>query len=154
MPTSESFRNHWAFVQAMTLDFARCVPDERWDFSPHEGFAPFAKQLRHVVCVRGVYMNALASGKADWSRKHEHYSGGLARAELVAALIEKHETMLATLAAPDESAPIESFGKQFPLAGFFHVIVQHEAIHQGQWSVYAALAGFETPLLWRTEWAL
>jgi hypothetical protein len=27
--------------------------------------------------------------------------------------------------------------------------VQHEAIHHGKWSVYASLAGFDTPLSWR-----
>jgi hypothetical protein len=41
------------FLQKMTLDFAKEVPDEHWQFSPHERFAPFCKQLRHVVCVRG-----------------------------------------------------------------------------------------------------
>jgi hypothetical protein len=33
-------------------------------------------------------------------------------------------------------------------------VIQHEAIHHGQWSVYASLAGFETPLSWRNEWGL
>jgi hypothetical protein len=32
--------------------------------------------------------------------------------------------------------------------------VQHEAIHHGQWSVYASLAGFDTPVSWRTSWGL
>ena len=32
--------------------------------------------------------------------------------------------------------------------------VQHEAIHHGQWSIYASLAGFDTPLSWRTSWGM
>jgi hypothetical protein len=28
---------------------------------------------------------------------------------------------------------------------------QYEAIHHGQWSIYASLAGFETPLSWRAS---
>jgi hypothetical protein len=32
--------------------------------------------------------------------------------------------------------------------------VQHEAIHHGQWSIYASLAGFDTPLSWRVSWGL
>jgi hypothetical protein len=32
--------------------------------------------------------------------------------------------------------------------------VQHEAIHHGQWSIYASLAGFDTPLSWRASWGL
>jgi hypothetical protein len=46
------------------------------------GFAAFSKQLRHVVCVRGVYNAALATGKVDWTRKHDHYVGPLTRAAL------------------------------------------------------------------------
>lgn len=153
-PAVESFRRHWQFVHDMTLDFANGVPDEHWDFSPHPRFASFAKQLRHVVCVRGVYHDALISGSADFSRKHEQYSGGLTRDELVPALLEKHAALLAALDGLDESATVEAFGKTFSIAEYTHVIVQHESIHQGQWSVYAALAGFETPLRWRLEWGL
>ena len=40
------------------------------------------------------------------------------------------------------------------LEQFTYIILQHEAIHLGEWSVYAALAGFETPLMWRLQWGL
>lgn len=33
-------------------------------------------------------------------------------------------------------------------------VIQHEAIHHGEWSVYASLAGFETPRLWKVNWGL
>ena len=154
---ADDFTRHWEFVHAMTLDFANEVPDASWDFSPHPRFAPFAKQLRHVVCVRGVYTDALASGHADFARKHEHYAGGLSRAELVAALGEQHNALLRAIdALPDGGAgvSVEAFGKQFTFGQYAHVMVQHEALHQGQWSLYASLAGFETPLRWRLEWAL
>ena len=49
----EDFRKRCEFLQKMTLDFANEVPDEHWGFSPHERFASFCKQLRHVVCVCG-----------------------------------------------------------------------------------------------------
>ncbi len=150
----DDFRKHWEFMHAMTLDFAREVPDATWEFSPHPRFAPFCKQLRHVVCVRGVYNDGLASGRADFDRKHEHYTGGLDRESLVAALASKHDKLLTVLDTIDTGRAIESFGRTFPFAEFAHVMTQHEAIHQGQWSVYASLAGFETPLRWRLEWAL
>ncbi|MGB2693600.1 MAG: DinB family protein [Dehalococcoidia bacterium] len=150
----EDFRSHWEFVHGMTLAFAEEVPDERWEFSPHPRFAPFCKQLRHVVCVRGVYNDALVSGHADFSRKHEHYAGGLTRDDLVRALVEQHEQLLAIVASPELNATIEAFGRSFSFGEYTHVMIQHESIHQGQWSIYAALGGFETPLLWRLEWGL
>jgi len=74
--------------------------------------------------------------------KHAHYTGDLTRGELMQALTVKHEAMLATL---DQ---LEGDGE------FAHVIVQHEALHQGQWSLYASLAGFETPPSWRLNWGI
>jgi uncharacterized damage-inducible protein DinB len=150
----DGFRKHWEFVHTMTLDFAREVPDASWEFSPHPRFAPFCKQLRHVVCVRGVYNDALATGRDDWSRKHDQYSGGLDRDPLIAALTAKHTELLALLDSIEADRAVEMFGRTIPFAEFAHLMTQHESIHQGQWSVYASLAGFETPLRWRLEWAL
>jgi hypothetical protein len=62
--------------------------------------------------------------------------------------------LLATLEAVDIDAPIDWDGTPFTFAQFTWEFVQHEAIHHGQWSLYAALAGFETPLSWRTSWGL
>jgi uncharacterized damage-inducible protein DinB len=156
-------------LHALTADFVRAVPDDKWDFTPDppekhgrasvphrigDGFAPFCKQLRHVVCVRGVYTAALVARKVDWSRKHQHYVGPLTREALLAALNDKQQHLLATLETVDIDAPIDWDGTPFTFALFTWEFVQHEAIHHGQWSVYASLAGFETPLSWRTSWGL
>ena len=151
------FRSHWEFVHGMTRDFVDCVPDEYWEFTPHPRFAPFCKQLRHVVCVRGLYNETLETGRADWSMKHAQYGGDLTRGALMQALTDKQEAMLATLDQLDGDGgdrTVEFIGRQLHLGEFAHVIVQHEALHQGQWSLYASLAGFETPPSWRLNWGL
>src|SRR5580704_4845841 len=145
-------------LHALTADFVRAVPEDKRDFTPDapgrsgralpphrigDGFAPYCKQLRHVVCVRGVYTAALATRKVDWTRKHEHYVGPLTP-----------ESLLAALETVDIDAPIDWDGTPFSFALFTWEFVQHEAIHHGQWSVYASLAGFDTPLSWRTSWGL
>jgi len=168
----DDFRRRFEFIHKMTADFAANVPDQYWSFSPvpavptggtsrtpgalghGEGFAPFCKQLRHVVCVRGVYTAALTSGAADFARKHSHYDGPLTRPDLLAALHEKRSDLLAALETVDVSAAIDFFGRPFSFGDFAYTLVQHEAIHHGQWSVYALLAGFATPPLWRSEWGL
>src|SRR5437867_3772494 len=106
----------------LTVDFVRAVPDDKWDFTPDpagksgrvpaphrigDGFAPFCKQLRHVVCVRGVYNAALATRKVDWARKHDHYAGPLTREALVGALDDKQRQLLAILETVDINAPID-----------------------------------------------
>jgi hypothetical protein len=165
----DDFAQHSKVLYLMTTDFARTVPDEHWHFTPlparasgrppaplrlGDGFAPFSKQLRHVVCVRGVYNDALARGKLDLSRKHEHYAGSLDREPLLEALGEQQQQLLLQLQRVDPDISIDWGGFPFSLALFAGEFVQHEAIHHGQWSVYASLAGFDTPLSWRQSWKL
>jgi uncharacterized damage-inducible protein DinB len=158
MPTAaEEFRKRWEFVHGMTRDFANCVPDEHWEFTPHPPFATFCKQLRHVICVRGLYNETLSVGRADWSRKHDQYAGPLSRKHLLQALEEKHEATLAVLDQLQRDGgdrTMEFIGKQVHLGEFAHVVIQHEALHQGQWSLYASLAGFDTPPGWRLNWGI
>jgi len=165
----DEFRRYSEMLHRMTVDFVGVVPEDKWYFTPEppgkagrasarhrigEGFAPFCKQLRHVVCVRGVYNAALATGKVDWTRKHDHYVGPLTREALLAALDEKQRELLATLETVDIDASIDWDGTPFTFALFTWEFVQHEAIHHGQWSVYASRAGFDTPLSWRASWGL
>src|SRR5262245_33298586 len=111
----QSFKQRWEHVHAMTRTFAECVPDAHWQSAPQAGFAPFCKQLRHMVCVRGVYNEALHTKRINFGRKHAYYSGGLERAELLAALDQKHSELLSLLSAiPDDldRPQIDFFGHQ------------------------------------------
>jgi len=165
----DDFVRYSKVLHGLTADFARAVPDDKWDFTPDppgqsgrapaphrigDGFAPFCKQLRHVVCVRGVYNAALATRRVEWTRKHKHYLGPLTREALLAALDDNQREQLTTLETVDIDAPIDWDGTPFTFALFTWEYVQHEAIHHGQWSIYASLAGFDTPLSWRASWGL
>ena len=165
----DDFARYSKVLHRLTVDFVRAVPEDKWDFTPDpprksdrpqaphrigHGCVPFCKQLRHLVCVRGVYNDALATGKVDWARKHEHYIGPLTRESLLAALDDKQRQLLAILETVDIDSPIDWEGTPFTFAVFTWDFVQHEAIHHGQWSIYASTAGFDTPLSWRTSWGL
>lgn len=164
----DDFARYAGVLHRLTADFVRAVPESKWDFTPDPpartpapapqrigaGFAPFSKQLRHVVCVRGVYNAALETKKVDWSRKHEHYSGPLTKSALLAALDDKQRSLLAILPTVKLEVPIDWDGTAFSFAAFAWEFVQHESIHHGQWSIYASLGGFDTPLSWRTSWGL
>ena len=79
--SSADFARYSKVLHRLTADFVRAVPDDKWAFTPDppgragrapaphrigDGFAPFSKQLRHVVCVRSVYNAALATKKVDF----------------------------------------------------------------------------------------
>jgi DinB superfamily len=165
----DDFVRYSKVLHRLTADFVRAVPDDKWDFTPDppgrsgrvraphrigDGFAPFCKQLRHVVCVRGVYNAALTTKRVDWTRKHEHYFGPLTREALLAALDGKQRDLLTVLKTVDIETPIDWDGTPFTFALFTWEFVQHEALHHGQWSIYASLAGFDAPLSWRASWGL
>jgi hypothetical protein len=149
-----SFRDHWTHLRELTFAFVEAVPDSHWLWSPHPRFAPFAKQVRHVICVQGVYQEGLAGRRVDFGRKHEHYSGSLERDALLAGLRARDAELEACLRAVNPEARVEFFGRQLGLDRYLATIAQHEAIHHGEWSFYAALGGFETPRLWKIQWGL
>ena len=165
----DNFRNYFEWLHRMTVDFVDAVPDDKWDFSPDppgkpgrapipfrtgDGFGPFCKQLRHVVCVRGLYNDAMVTKKMDFERSHDHYSGPLTREALLQALSDKRRDFLANLETFDPASTIDFGGTPFTFDSFACEMVQHEAIHHGQWTVYASLGGFETPLSWRKSWKM
>lgn len=167
---ADEFARYSDVLYRLTVDFVRAVPDSQWHFTPEppagqglaprihrpvsNGFAPFSKQLRHLVCVRGVYNAALMTKRVEWQRKHEHYAGPLTRDALLVALANKQRTLLALLQTHDLDRPIDWEGTPFSFALFTWEFVQHEALHHGQWSLYAARAGFATPDSWRSAWGL
>jgi hypothetical protein len=99
----ETFEANWRFVRGRTYEFIDAVPDDRWEFSPHARYAPFHKQVRHMVCVQGVYNADLSDRVTDFGRKHTHYDGGLDRESLKAALEQKDAALAGSL--PEIAAP-------------------------------------------------
>lgn len=159
-PAIEDFETSWRFIRSMTYDFIEAVPASQWQFSPHPGCAALAKQFRHMVWLSGVYNDTLKNRTMDFSKKKTFYSGGLEKAELVAALHAKDEE-LKQLLSEVESSGVNScrvdmpfLGKAMRFAEFTNVIIQHESLHHGLWSLYARLGGFTTPESWLLNWGL
>ena len=158
MTAVDQFEQAWSDIRALTFDFIEAVPDRGWSSSPHPRFAAFNKQLRHMVCVQGVYHQGLTESHVDFTRKHSHYSGSLERDSLREALRLKDRELAAILqrirASGCENFLIDFMGKPMRFTRYADVIIQHEAIHHGLWSLYAALGGFETPISWKLNWGL
>jgi hypothetical protein len=99
--------------------------------------------------VRGAYRSGITDGKPDFSRKHDHYSGSLDRSALLAALDQQHIALaeaLRTVTTDDPAKTVDFAGRPSSLLEYTYVIIQHEGVHFGEWSLYASLAGFEPRL--------
>jgi hypothetical protein len=136
-----AFREAWHDVRRLTYEFVETLPAERWSHSSHPSYAPLCKQVR-----------------AEFARKHEHYRGSLAPAELVAGLRAKDAELDGILGRLGEDGAagfeIDFFGRKRSFARYAAIMVQHEAIHHGEWGVYAALGGFATPPGWKLNWGI
>jgi len=154
----EQFREAWRDVRGLTYEFMECVPESAWQFSPAPSFASLVKQLRHLVCVQGCYHQGLREGVADFSRKHSHYEGPLEPARLLVALRRMDDELERTLhiiaGNGEQTFAIDFFGQRRGFSRYAAILIQHEALHHGQWSIYAALAGFPTPIGWKVNWGL
>ena len=152
----EEFLQYADWLHRMTTDFIEAVPGDKWEFTPdaHGRFGSFARQLRHVVRVRGVYNDALVEQRVDWSRSRQQYDGPLTREALLVALHDQQARLIEILDSFDTEAVLDWGGTPFTFATFTWEFVQHEAIHHGQWSLYAQLAGFQTPESWQGSWRL
>lgn len=151
------FRRCAAFLHRLTVDFVEAVPEDRWDYTPDVGgkFGSIARQVRHVVRIRCVYNDALVDKRVDWGRPRERYDGPLTRESLLAALEDQQARLLRILDSIDPDVEMDwGGGTMYTLPMFTWEYAQHEAIHHGQWSVYAQLGGFETPVSWQRSWKL
>jgi hypothetical protein len=154
----EEFLRSWDFARGLTLDYVACVPDQFWNFSFHEKYSPLAKQFRHIIWVTGLYTDALETGKLNMANKKLNYSGGLERRELTEALKASDQKLKAWLEKMKTDAldqvSISAFGVDMGFTEYSHLLLQHESNHHGLWSVYAKMAGFETPKSWKESWGL
>lgn len=136
----------WKYTSGETLKRIEAIPEDKWNFSPHPEFGPFSKQVRHVICCRGVFSEAFLNGKLDFSKKHSFYAGSLERAELLKALHEstaKVSEILTALSTADLSKyGVDYYGDTLGFVEHFSALVCHEAYHRGEWAVYAANGGF------------
>lgn len=157
-PALKDFERHWRFARGMTYDFIEGVGEEHWLFTPHPASSPLAEQFSHMAQVAGVYNSGLSTGALDWSRKKASFAGDLDKASIVTSL-RNHDAdlsvLLNDLTLDDlRDRRVDLHDNRVGVVEFTHVILHHEALHQGQWTMYARLGGWELPSSWQSGWGL
>jgi len=147
----------WNFSRGMTMDYVNCVPENFWNFTPHEKYSPLAKQFRHMIWVTGLYRDAIENqSMKPFSTKKTHYHGGLSKQEILEGFEKQNKEMIEALnrVKQHDEYSVKAFGSQMSISEFGHVILQHESNHHGLWSLYAKIAGFSSPSSWSDNWGL
>ena len=152
----DQFKKTWFYNRKITMDFFNIIPDDKWDFTPNIKYAPLSKQFRHMACVYGVYIDGFKNQAVDFNKKHTHYSNPLEKTAIKNDLLKKDEEFKILLEdmkqSPIENFKLDFFGVEMSFTEYTHVLIQHECMHIGIWSMMATLGGFELPKSWKEEW--
>ena len=152
----EQFEKTWFYNRKITMDFFEVIPEDKWDYTHHPKYATLAKQFSHMIRVYGVYIEGFKNQAVDFSKKPEHYSGPMTKEPMRAAFLEMDKLCKEALEALKLKGVAEFrldfFGVNMTFTEYTHVLVQHECMHIGMWSTYAAFGNFELPDSWKQEW--
>ena len=156
-PLLAQFAKTWQFTRSLTYDFLHAIKEENLSYSPQLQFGTLGKHFRHLGDVQECYIKALATGRADFSKKRMDKSmeGSLKRLE---DYLREQDKLLYDALSKFDKDPIKeeiqwATTKMSVLEHLF-LLPQHEAIHQGQWSLAARQAGIDLPKSWVDNWGL
>lgn len=156
-PWLAQFAKTWQFTRSLTYDFLHCLKEEDLLYSPQLQFGTLGKQIRHIGDVQECYVKALETGCADFSIKRMDLSMETSLKKLEDHLHAQDAYLYSTLASFKKD-PVAEFiaWKTCKMSVLEHLFLlpQHEAIHQGQWSLAGRQAGFEFPKSWVDNWGL
>lgn len=140
----------WQDIRSGTLEEARVIPDERWDFRPHPDSRSVAELVRHILESTLMMVGELAREDGDFQRKsfpelvREHAGELPAEAEPAdwRELLTLHFAEgAATLRAAGELHMLQRIrrfdGKRGTRLAWFYHGIGHEYYHRGQLALYA-----------------
>ena len=152
---TREFRRRWQHVRGLTREFVEEMPDDCLDNRPARHFASIREQAVHLVECQGVYQLAFRGEKVDFGRKPE-FAPSTDDADGLLGAFAKQDAELDTLLSElsVRSFKIDWFGNRIGFWEYASVLLQHEALHHGQWAVHARLGGWQPPDGWIVNWGL
>ena len=154
----EAFKEHWDHIHEMTVEFAAALPDAAWRSHLMRASRPSPSSFGMSSVCAASTTTASRQGEQTFHVSMSTTPSDLTREALAAGLEEQRRELAAILEDADRlEAPafaVDLMGAELGFAAFTYVMVQHEAIHHGEWSLYAAQSGFPVPSLWTVQWGL
>jgi uncharacterized damage-inducible protein DinB len=146
----------WKATRALTYDLLRSLPYAVMNFSPHEGFGTFARQIRHLGDIQACYLLALQTGTMDFAARPRQRALEQSREQIdgyLQALDAQLDELLQGMTPQRLAASVAWEGKPVGVLAHLMRLLQHESLHHGMLAFYAKIADLPLPPSWRA-WSL
>ncbi|MBX9689238.1 MAG: DinB family protein, partial [Candidatus Obscuribacterales bacterium] len=150
---SAAFSSAWTFSRSLTNDLLAEMNESELLFLPGPQLGAFWKQFRHVGRVQECYMEALNTGKIDFSPEGKSYDQGPSKKWLQAYLKGLDQSLFENIKEIDWLAETDWYGEKVNVFEHLMRMVAHETLHHGQWIVYLRLMNKAFPDSWGS-WGL
>jgi uncharacterized damage-inducible protein DinB len=148
-----AFKAAWSFSRGLTRDLLEDMSESDLLFLPGPQLGAMWKQFRHVGRVQECYMEALITGRIDFSPEGKSYDHGPSKKWLQAYLAGLDDRLYEILANVDWRSEMIWFDEKVKVFEHMMRMVSHETLHHGQWVVYMRLMNKSFPESW-SVWGL
>lgn len=139
------FQKKWTNAQAYTLELARAMPEEYYDYQPTAEQMSFREQLLHTASNMVWLSSAYLGGE---KLEADLKSGDYTKAEVL-ALLEQAFANAAAVVADFPAAELETQVKFFagPMSKRQIMVLMNDHVvhHRGQMIIYARMKGIQPP---------
>jgi len=144
-PFIEDFKSKWQNARAYTLEFAKAMPADKYDFAPVPEEMTFARQLVHM-CGNMIWLSTDFLNGPEFPLDVDHPSE---KKEDVIRLLEAsfdHAALAIANFSPDQlDDTVEFFAGEMTRRRIFFLMTDHVTHHRGQLVVYLRLNGITPP---------
>lgn len=139
------FQQKWANAKNYTLELARSMPEEHYDFQPTEEQMSFKRQLLHTASNMVWLTSAYLGGqKLEADLRSDDYN----KAEVIALLEQAFDNAAAAVKnfpKEDLDIAVKFFAGPMSKRQIMVLMNDHVVHHRGQMIVYARLKGVKPP---------
>ena len=146
--TIEPFLEYFEKIRERTLRVARCIPQDRIDWTCAEGKFTFGDLLRHLASIE---RQMFAENAQHHPSRYAGHGSEVAKSydEIFAYVDRMHQESVAIFSkltpADLESRCMTPGGASIPVWKWLRSMVEHEIHHRGQIYMYLGILGIETP---------
>jgi len=142
----KEFKKDWKEIRGRTLKFLESVPEDKWNWRPHELLGTFGMQVRHMVKSQEAYIKGMKNGTVSFDDKDFDSEIEKDKEKGIGKLRELDEELLGSLKELEGDKEIlfrdgVVGDEKVKLETVLQYLIEHEYYHQGIFTCYGRIAG-------------